>query len=339
MAQLNPDTLRRQWLMLHKIPRYPHKITARELHERLLSEEFDVGKRTIERDLHALSGLFPLVLDDRNRPYGWSWKKDAPLFSLPGLSNAEALTLAMVEQHLNSLLPTSTLQQLSPYFAAAKLTLNNTSKTTRQHSWLDKVRTVPPSQPLLPPAIKPAVQEVVYAALLADQQLDIKYNKRGQKKAASYRIHPLAVVQRGHLTYLCCRFGDYEDLRTLAIHRIQSATMLAEAAIVPTGFAIDDVIAAGKFGFRDGEKITLEAVFYNGAGEHLFETPLTREQQLSEQADGSLRLLAQVPNTLQLGWWLLGLGDNVEVLHPIALRQQMRDTISKMQARYQSVKE
>jgi predicted DNA-binding transcriptional regulator YafY len=335
MAQLNPDTLRRQWLTLHKIPRYPHKITARDLYEKLLDEGFDVGKRTIERDLQSLSALFPLVLDDRDKPYGWSWKKDAPLFSLPGLSNAEALTLAMVEQHLNSLLPRSTLQQLQPYFAAAKHTLDSTSTTTRQHSWLNKVRTVPPSQPLLPPVIKPAVQDIVYAALLADKQLDIKYNKRGQDKASSYRIHPLAVVQRGHLTYLCCRFGDYEDLRTLAIHRIQSATLLDDAAVVPKGFAIDEVIAAGKFGFRDGELITLQAIFYNGAGDHLFETPLTREQQLIEQADDSLKLVAQVPNTLQLGWWLLGFGDNVEVLHPVALRRQMSETIANMQARYQ----
>lgn len=336
MAQLNPDTLRRQWTMLRQIPRHPHTVTARDLHERLLAEGFDVGKRTIERDLQELSAQFPLVLNDDKRPYGWSWLKDAPLFSLPGLSNAEALTLAMVEQHLNSLLPRSTLQQLQPYFAAAKQTLDNTSQTARQHSWLSKVRTVPPAQPLLPPAVKSAVQEVVYAALLADRQLDIKYSKRGQDKASSYRIHPLAVVQRGHLTYLCCRFGDYEDLRTLAIHRIQSATLLAEAAIVPKGFAIDEVIAAGKFGFRDGEMITLKAIFYNGAGDHLFETPLTHEQQLSEQTDGSLKLIAHVPNTLQLGWWILGFGDNVEVLHPVSLRRQMSQTITNMQVRYQT---
>lgn len=335
MAQLNPDTLRRQWAMLRKIPRHPHTITARDLYERLLAEGFDVGKRTIERDLQELSASFPLVLNDDRKPYGWSWLKDAPLISLPGLSDAEALTLAMVEQHLNSLLPRSTLQQLQPYFAAAKQTLDGTSQAAHQHSWLHKVRTVPPSQPLLPPVVKPAVQEVVYAALLADKQLDIKYSRRGQDKASSYRIHPLAVVQRGHLTYLCCRFGDYEDLRTLAIHRIQSATMLTDAAIVPKGFAIDEVIAAGKFGFRDGETITLKALFYNGAGDHLFETPLTHEQQLSEQADGSLKLVAHVPNTLQLGWWLLGFGDNVEVLHPVALRRKMSETIANMHVRYQ----
>src|SRR5450830_402074 len=120
MALLHPDTLLRQWQMLRLIPRHPQKISARDLHEKLKSEQFDVTKRTIERDLLSLSEMFPLVSDERNRPYGWSWQKNAPLFSLPGLSHTEALTLAMVEQHLNTLLPSSTLQQLQPYFDAAK---------------------------------------------------------------------------------------------------------------------------------------------------------------------------------------------------------------------------
>ena len=96
MALLHPDTLLRQWQMLRLIPRHPQRISARDLYEKLKSEQFDVTKRTVERDLLWLSGMFPLVADERNRPYGWSWKKNAPLFSLPGLSHTEALTLAMV---------------------------------------------------------------------------------------------------------------------------------------------------------------------------------------------------------------------------------------------------
>jgi len=34
MAQLQPDTLLRQWQMLRMIPRYPQKITARDLHDK-----------------------------------------------------------------------------------------------------------------------------------------------------------------------------------------------------------------------------------------------------------------------------------------------------------------
>lgn len=334
MAQLHPDTLLRQWQMLRMIPRYPHKITAGDLHKKLQAEQCDVTKRTVERDLLSLSELFPLVSDERDKPYGWSWSKDAPVFNLPGLSHTEALTLAMVEQHLNTLLPSSTLQQLQPYFKAAKQHLGNIPQNERTRSWLNKVRTVPPSQPLLPPSIKPAVQQTVYEALLTDRQLEISYLRRGQDKAVEYRIHPIAAIQRGHITYLYCRFSDYEDLRTLAIHRIQAATLLDEKTNVPTGFSIDDVINSGEFGFCPGGEITLEAIFYNGAGDHLFETPIARNQTLTELENGAVKLVAMVPNTLQLGWWILGLGDGVEVIQPEALRNQIATTITKMQAYY-----
>lgn len=334
MAQLHPDTLLRQWQMLRLIPRHPQKISARDLLEKLKSEQFDVAKRTVERDLLSLSDKFPLVSDERERPYGWSWQKNAPLFSLPGLSHTEALTLAMVEQHLNTLLPSSTLQQLQPYFDAAKQHLDNNQQGDHARSWLNKVRTVPPSQPLLPPAIKPAVQQVVYEALLADRQLNIKYLKRDQTKAVEYRIHPLAAIQRGPITYLCCRFGDYEDLRTLAVHRIQAATLLEEASVVPTGFSIDAVIEGGTFGFGSGKLITLVVHFYDGAGDHLYETPLAQGQTLTTLEQGSVRLAATVPDTQQLGWWLLGFGDGAEVIEPKALRERMASNIQRMQGRY-----
>jgi predicted DNA-binding transcriptional regulator YafY len=320
--------------MLRIIPRYPHKITAKLLLEKLLAERFDVTKRTVERDLIALSEMFPLVSDERDRPYGWSWSKDAPVFNLPGLSHHEALTLAMVEQHLNNLLPASTLSQLQPYFKAARQHLSNIPQTQRARSWLNKVRSVPTTQPLLPPNIKPTVQHTVYEALLGDKQIEIKYLKRGEEKAVDYRIHPLAAVQRGTVTYLFCRLFDYEDFRTLALHRIQSASILEDAAKIPAGFSIDDEINKGRFGFGEGKQIRLEAVFYNGSGDHLFETALSSNQTLTEQADGSLTLNATVADTPQLAWWLLGLGDGVEIVKPASLRKTLASTIAKMHAIY-----
>ncbi len=336
MAQLHPDTLLRQWQMLRMIPRHPQKITAKVLHEKLQAEPFDVTKRTVERDLHTLSEMFPLVSDERDKPYGWSWSKDAPIFNLPGLSGHEALTLAMVEQHLNSLLPASTLSQLQPYFHAARQYLSNIPNTERARSWLNKVRTVPTSQPLLPPAIQPAVQHAVYEALLADRQLAIKYKKIGAAKPVEYRIHPLAAVQRGSVTYLYCRLFDYEDLRTLALHRIQSAIMLEETVSTPADFSIDEVISSGKFGFGEGGQIQLEAVFYRGMGNHMFETALSDDQTITEREDGTLYLTATVADTPQLVWWLLGLSDAVEVIKPEGLRLSLKDNIDKMQHRYQS---
>ncbi|MDD4930190.1 MAG: WYL domain-containing protein [Gallionella sp.] len=334
MTNSSPDTLKRQWQMLRMIPRYPGKITATQMQRKLENEQFTVTKRTVERDLQALSDVFPLMLDDRSKPFGWSWQKDASNFNIPGLSDNEALTFAMVEQHLKTMLPTSTLSQLQPYFKAAKQHLDDIPRDGRIRSWMGKVRAVPPAQPLLPSPIDAAVQQAVYGALLADRQLDICYLKRGGSEALEYRIHPLAVVQRGPVTYLCCRVSSDERPRTFAMHRIQSVTVLDDTVEIPAGFSIDEVIESGEFGFGEGKQIRLEAIFQHGAGDHLFETPISAEQFLVRLRDGRLRLKATVADTQQLVWWLLGLADGVEVVRPSALRNRMADSIEKMSQLY-----
>ena len=329
-----PDTLMRQWQMLRMIPRHPQIITASDLQRKLESEQYTVTKRTVERDLQALSAVFPLTLDERDRPFGWSWQADAGNFNIPGLSNNEALTFVMVEQNLKMMLPSSTLSQLQPYFKAAKQHLNDIPRSKGIRSWLNKVRTVPPSQPLIPSPVNEEIQHAVYEALLADRQLAIVYKKRGASVLSEHRIHPLAVVQRGPVTYLCCRVDSDDVLRKFAMHRIQAVTTLGEPVKISSGFSIDEVIASGEFGFGNGKQIKLEAVFHHGVGDHLFETPMSNDQTLTDLGDGCLKLKATVADTQQLVWWLLGLGDGVEVTKPAALRKKMVNEIGKMSLRY-----
>ena len=335
MTNSSPDTLKRQWQMLRMIPRHPATITAAEMQRRLEQENYAVSKRTVERDLQALSSEFPLVLDERSKPFGWSWKADAPHFNVPGLSDNEALAFVMLEQHLKNLLPASALSQLQPYFKAAGTHLNETPRSKQTRSWLDKVRTVPPAQPLLPAPINEEVQQVVYGALLADRQLSIRYQKRGEAEPAEYRLQPLAVIQRGPVSYLCCLTDKDDRLRTFAMHRIVSVTLLDDRpAKIPASFSIDKFIASGELGFGNGKQIRLEAVFYDGQGDHLHETPISAEQKLTDMGDGRLKLSATVVETPQLTWWLLGLGDGVEVIKPISLRKDIAETAARMVKRY-----
>lgn len=92
----NQDALFRQWHMLRLMPRYPHKITVQDVRRHLEGEGFEITERSIQRDLNELSCSFPLCCDSREKPYGWSWQKDAESFDLPGLTIPEALTLSMV---------------------------------------------------------------------------------------------------------------------------------------------------------------------------------------------------------------------------------------------------
>jgi len=329
------DTLLRQWHMLRFMPRYPLKITARAVLDKLETSGFKVTKRTVERDLNELSLAFPLALDDRDKPYGWSWQKDAPSFDLPGIGANEALTLVMVEQHLNNLLPNSTVDVLKPYFKSAHKHLDATVSARHVKSWLSKVRTVQPSQTLLPPKIKPEIQQLISEALLSDRQVEIEYKRRNESKASTHRIHPLALIQRGGLIYLYVRYFDYEDIKIIALHRIKSVKILDTATNTPEGFNIDDEIAKGRFDFGSGSVIELKVKFTAEAGEHLFETPLSKDQHIDVIDDSSLLVTANVPDTPQLLWWLLGFGDGVEVMEPLVIRERISAILKRASNRYQ----
>jgi predicted DNA-binding transcriptional regulator YafY len=331
----NQQSLLRQWNMLRLLPRAPAKVSARELCERLGTADFPVAKRTVERDLNELSAVFPLAVDSREKPYGWSWQRDAPSFDLPGLSIPEALTLALVQQQLHSQLPPSALDALQPHFRSAARTLAASVETTSSKTWLDKVRTVAPLQPLQPPALDEACQRTVYLALMKDRQLRLHYRKRDANTDTVYEsVHPLAIVQRGGVIYLVCSFAQHADARTLALHRVRQAELLYEPARRPPGFDIDDFIASGEFGFRTGAPIVLRATFRRAVGEHLYETPLSSDQLLEPREDGTLALTATVAATRSLVFWLTGFGPNVVVHEPAQLRAEMKEIALGMAAAY-----
>ena len=333
------DTLFRHWRMLRMIPRYPHKISIQAIRGQLADEGFQITERTLQRDLNELSSVFPLTVDDREKPYGWSWDREAKSFDLPCLTSTEALMLVLAERHLGQIMPGSTIEALRPYFKSARERLNSESSPHPTRSWLDKIRSIPATQPLIPPQVDAEVHRVVTDALLKERQLDIAYRKKGQQQAENYTIHPLALIQHGSILYLYARLFDYPNAITLAMHRAERAAMRDQAVIPPPDFDLDNKVARGVWEFGGGETIALKIRFYDGAGEHLRETPLSTAQQIEPLPNypETLDVAATVANTLQLKWWLLGFGERAEVLAPESLRHSLSETAAKMYARYDKV--
>lgn len=330
------DTLMRHWTMLRLVPRHPVKTTSSALTKALLTEGFEISKRSVERDLDLLSGAFPLICDDRGKPFGWSWKADAKPLHVPGLQAHEALVFKLAEAHLTKLLPTALRAPLVPYFKLADQRMKEADPGRGPASWLSKVRVVPPAQPLLPAPVSEEVFRAVTQALLDGVQLSSRYVPRGANKPTEYRLHPLGIVHRGPVSYLVATAWNYDDTRMFAIHRFTSAKVLDEPARKPAGFDLDAYIGSGALGFRySADSLRLVARFDAAAVEHLRETPLSKDQTLKEGGD-SVTLTATVPDTAQLRWWLLGFGEQVEVMSPPTLRHEIAATAKGMAARYRS---
>lgn len=326
------EAIARQWAMLRQIPRQPHAVTAATLKIRLHNEGYPVAKRTVERDLQTLSGYFPIVCEESEKPFLWSWKQDAPNLNVPGLSSMEALTLHLAQRHLGSILPASAMKALSPHFQLAEKTL---SQFAQAKAWAEKIRVVPANQPLLPPRMKPEVYEAVTGGLLNERMLKAKYRRRSDENLTDYDLNPMALVQRGPIAYLIASAFNFTDPLLFALHRFSSAQCTEEPAKHIDGFNVDTYIADGGLGFGgDGDKIRLEALFDPKIARHFEETAVSDDQTLATTTDGRVRLKAAVINTPQLRWWLLGFGEGVEVVRPKSLRQAIEASVRATLNRY-----
>lgn len=328
------DTTLRQIRMLQMIPRAPRRIDTGTLRRQLAELGFETTQRTVQRDLEKLSAVFPLVCDDRSRPHGWSWEREAEEQGMPVMAPRAALALKVMEEHATRLLPPDIVGFLQPYFRRAEGVLADQGDSAYR-AWRERIAVIPGRQRLLPPSLSPGVADVVYEALFRQQRFIARYRRRGARDDApsEYEVSPHGLVFRDNLVYLVASLWDYDDIRQLALHRILSAEPSDRPVHVPEGFSLDAYVRAGEFDYPVGKRIRLRAWFSHAAVQHLLETPLSEDQKVRWQEDGAL-LSATVQDTAQLRWWLLGLGEHVCVERPVALRRELMAVLSKTLGRY-----
>jgi predicted DNA-binding transcriptional regulator YafY len=137
------------------------------------------------------------------------------------------------------------------------------------------------------------------------------------------------------MIYLNVRIADFNDLRLLAIHRIQAAEMLDDKTIYPSNYSIDEEVNKGSFDFGSGNKINLKARFSYKTGNHLFDTPLSADQLINVLDNEQIEVVASIADTPQLTWWLLAFGAEVEVIEPKELRLKIAEILNQAANLYQ----
>ncbi|MBY0436907.1 MAG: WYL domain-containing protein [Burkholderiales bacterium] len=212
------ETVRIAVELLRRIPR-SGRIDASTLHRQLAEMGIERNIKSIQVLLNQLSEEFPdIERDTTNKPYGYRWKPGSVGISLPTLSAQEALLLRLAQQQLVHLLPAGLLGSMDGFFSRARAVLGPGTKATLEREWLDKVRVVSTTQPLIPPKIDPEVFEETSRALFGNLLLDLVYRNADGEETTT-QVKPLGLAQMGPRLYLVCRFRKYKDNRILALHR------------------------------------------------------------------------------------------------------------------------
>lgn len=336
-AQPKHDTLSRLLELLKAIPHH-RWTTPRELQGQLAALGFEVDLRSVQRDLKELQNSFPLEHNDKGRPHGWRWSAEAA-GGIASMGAAEALMLVLVQRHLQEALPASMLEGFEPLFARARQRLDRLGPRAGARRWPEKVAAVPPGLRMIPPRCDPAIQKALADALLSERQIDAVYSAAGRGRAKSYRLHPVGLVLRGHVTYLVATTGGDGAPLLFAMHRFKKVDLRLEPVALPSGLDLETALAAGRDQFRSHSQsageFVLEFSGEPGLVALIEESPLGVDQAVEPISEGRRRVRVTVRDSWELRWWLMGRARELEVLSPDWLRGEILEVLRGAVARYQ----
>lgn len=276
---------------------------------------YEVSRRTVERDLAALACEYAIECDDRDKPFGWSWRDDAAIPLTPDMDLPQALALLMMERESGNLMPHAAREALAPWLAQARQRVQQSgqAKATR---WLRKVALHSLGPPLLAPKVASVVLERVTEALFTEVQIEAEYRGAQSTTYRAARLHPLGLIRTGLVTYLVVRFDGYDDARLLALHRMRRVHLLEQAALPPAGFDLNEFIHDGGLNFGDGPATRVRLRMTGEAAMHLYDTPLSLDQTIDpcDEQDGCVIVTATVRDSPRLTWWIRGFGEQAQRL-------------------------
>ncbi len=290
-----------------------------------LAKACDVSRRTIFRDLDVLrlAGV-PLLFDD-----------DQGVYRIPGtyflpptnFTAEEALAVMILCYELGS-------NNRLPFYEAAQsaaLKLESSLPSRVRDRLRDATAAV---HITMQPGNRLEGQLPVYQQLLAciaaRRSVRIAYDSFSDGGAIRLKLCPYRLLFSRHSWYVIGRSSLHREVRTFNVGRIQNLTLLDESFQMPRAFSIQRYLGNAWHLIPDGPDQDVVIRFSPLVARNVAEVVWHKTQRLVRREDGSLDFHVRVAGVREISWWILGYGDQAEVLKPARLRQLIAERAGRL---------
>ena len=299
-----------------------------------LALECEVSRRTIFRDLDVLrqAGV-PLVYDEQNQRYHIPGK-----FFLPptNFTQDEALSLLVLCSDLGD---SGQLPFFEPARSAAMKVACSLPDRLREQLRLDADALSIRLQPTNPmDGQKPVYQQLVDATARRCA-VRIYYQSFSEDEEICTQLHPYRIFFSRRSWYVVGRASLYRSTRTFNIGRIRRLEVLDNEYQIPRGFSLQRYLRNAWHMIPErGPDSEVVVRFSRLVAGNVAEVVWHKTQQLKFNEDGTLDFTVKVSGLKEISWWILGYGDQAEVLRPHTLRDILAGHAARLAARYGSPK-
>ncbi len=312
-----------------------------QLHKFLLNHRYPVPLNDILNELEYSKATFHRVcremrdylgapiINRKGEGYLYSLSSDEQ-YELPGLwfSSKELVSLSLLEQLTHSFQPELVNQLLTPF--QERITHLLSQQNISQADWTSRINVI--SQ-LQRPCEPKHFSETAYA-LLHREQLEIDYLNRDKNEITRRNISPQRLVYYRDNWYLDAWCHLREGLRTFSVDAIQQTQQNNNKAINVDENRLDTHFAKG-YGIFSGAVIGhAQLKFSSKISSRVSQEKWHPKQRAKWTADNEYLLIIPYSNTRELLGDILSYGQEIEVMAPETLRNEVKKALSKALNKY-----
>jgi proteasome accessory factor B len=295
-----------------------------------LAAQCRVSRRTVFRDLEVLrqAGV-PLAHDDEFQVYHL-----ADTYFLPPakFTADEALAVLVLCHELGDvrkmpfLAParTAALKLESSLPSALRKQLRGTADAVR-------IRLHHPS----PIADKLPIYQDLLKSVHQRRCVRIEYDSLFDGAIIQTRLSAYRLLYSKHSWYVIGRSSLHRSVRTFNMKRIRHLEPTADSYEIPRNFSLERYLGnAWHIIPESGPVHEICVRFTRKVARNVAEVNWHKTQSLQWNDDGTLEFCAKVKGLSEISWWILGYGDQAEVVKPPALRKLIMAQAQRMLHRY-----
>ncbi|MBN6187561.1 YafY family transcriptional regulator [Aneurinibacillus sp. BA2021] len=289
-----------------------------------LAQTFELCKRTIYRDMQALS------------------ESGVPLVSIPGkgyalleghflppvhLTPEETMTLLVGSRYVE--------QNLDPAFRGHARTAQDKLHAVLPAHQQAEVERLKETMRFLPQTFR--LDHARYneyehkigmlrTAILEERVISFAYRKRFEAKedrTQERTVHPYGLVNISGIWYLVAHCLLRQELRHFRLERMGDISLPGETFTKPDSFRLQEYIP------EDGTSLSVHVVFDHSVREQVLESRYFYADTYEDRAEG-LHVTLKVRQEEEVFHWLLSWGSRVKVLSPPSLSEKIKEEARTM---------
>ena len=182
---------------------------------------------------------------------------------------------------------------------------------------------------------KEEVYQQLVDSIASRRVVQIVYESLTEWDTITTKLRPYQLLFSRRSWYVIGRSTLHAEPRTFNLDRISQITLLKEKYAMPRGFSVDRYLGnAWHLIPEPGRDHNVVVRFQPLVARNVAEVLWHKNQQLKWRSDRTLDFQVRVSGLNEICWWILGYGDQAEVIKPMKLRRLVAHRISNMQSVY-----